>query len=115
MYEAVLTHDTEFFGAMDPFVEIKTPWETKQSRTLKSGGKKPKWNQFIDLDIQDASKHLTIIVWDDEGKKGDHDLVSRQLHINDCVVSVGWLERIQDPRLLQVGCRGIRPLVQFAL
>ena len=43
LLEADLTHDTEFFGKMSPFVVFTYKNEKKKSSIVKKGGKKPKW------------------------------------------------------------------------
>ena len=42
-----------------------------------SAGKKPKWDQFIEFDVKDASKMICIAVFDDDGRPESHELVSR--------------------------------------
>ena len=42
--EAKLTRDTEYFGQMDPYVEIKTSVEKKRTVTHNDGGRTPVWN-----------------------------------------------------------------------
>lgn len=44
---ALLTHDTELFSNMDPYVVIKIGHEKKKTSTHKEGGKKPKWNDVL--------------------------------------------------------------------
>lgn len=42
--EAVLTHDTEMFGKMDPYVRITSEQFGVQTKVCEKGGKKPKWD-----------------------------------------------------------------------
>ena len=58
---AELTHDTELFAKMDPYLIVKCGYETKKSRVHENGGKRPKWNEVntpkmtngVDLDLRD--------------------------------------------------------------
>ena len=42
--EAQLTHDTEMFGKMDPFVKITSGHLGIKTSVDENGGKKPTWN-----------------------------------------------------------------------
>ena len=42
--DAVLTHDTELFGKMDPFVKVVSDHLKLSTRVHEKGGKKPVWN-----------------------------------------------------------------------
>lgn len=48
--EAKLTHDTEFFGKMDPYVKISSEHLGLQTRIHENGGKKPFWDQTFTID-----------------------------------------------------------------
>ena len=71
LVSAVLKRDTNYFTSMDPFVKLTTPWQTIRSKTAESGGKKPKWNQLIELNVKDTNKMLAIAVYDDDGNKSE--------------------------------------------
>ena len=43
LLEAHLTHDTETFGKMDPYVKFFSREQEWRSATNEDGGKKPKW------------------------------------------------------------------------
>ena len=72
LVEAELTHDTETFGKMDPFVKITSEHLGLKSSVHKSGGKTPKWNQELTIDPTYLGQEVKIAVMDDEdGKKAD--------------------------------------------
>ena len=43
--QARLTRDTEFFGKMDPFVEIEIGELKQRTATHKNAGKHPAWDE----------------------------------------------------------------------
>ena len=72
MLEAKLTHDTETFGKMDPFVIIKYREQEWRSAVCKSGGKNPKWlNQVMHLDAKYLGDDIFINVRDEDPMKSD--------------------------------------------
>ena len=40
---AKLTHDTETFGKMDPYVKVTIGGQSQKTKTHNSGGKTPRW------------------------------------------------------------------------
>ena len=60
---ALLTHDTETFSNMDPYVKIIIGKEKKKTSTHKDGGKKPKWNEVFTFNPQN-NKSMEITVYD---------------------------------------------------
>ena len=62
--EAKLKRDTETFGTMDPYVKIKFNEETHKSETVEDGGKHPKWNYKLKLEVNDLMDDIKFEVWD---------------------------------------------------
>ena len=40
-----LLRNTEFFGQMDPFLQVEINGKTYKTTTIKEGGKNPVWNE----------------------------------------------------------------------
>lgn len=65
--EAHLTHDTDFWTKMDPFVKMQIREQTWNSAVCKSGGKKPHWiNQIFPIDVKYFGDDLTMDVRDED-------------------------------------------------
>lgn len=70
---AQLTHDTDWFGKMDPYCIIKVGDTVKQSSVHKNAGKSPSWND--EMVFNRHYENLIIIeVWDTDTFKKD-DLI----------------------------------------
>jgi hypothetical protein len=70
LVDAELTHDTETFGKMDPFVKITSEHLGLKSSIHKKGGKTPAWNQVLTIDPTYLGHEVKISVMDDEGEDG---------------------------------------------
>ena len=62
-----MTHNTEWFSEMDPYVILKHNDKTWRSKTLDEAGKHPVWstheNQFMEIDThKDDAVHIEC--WD---------------------------------------------------
>lgn len=44
---AKLTHDTETFGKMDPYVVVTIGGRKEKTRTHENGGKNPRWGETL--------------------------------------------------------------------
>ena len=73
--EAVLERDTEWFGKMDPWLQLKTKTQNVRTRSIKAGGTTPKWDTSFKLRVEDIDEMVSLSVFDDENN-GNHDLVS---------------------------------------
>ena len=70
----LLTRNTEFFGKMDPFVQIEIGSQKKRTTTHKNGGKNPNWRgEVLEFDITNEQE-MKLTVFDEESMKS-HDLV----------------------------------------
>jgi Ca2+-dependent lipid-binding protein len=52
--EAKVTRDTELFGTMDPYCEIKFNGKTTKTPVKTDAGKTPKWNFRMELEVEDV-------------------------------------------------------------
>ena len=64
--QADLTHDTEFFGKMDPFCVMKFKGKQYKTETHEDGGKNPVWNQTFNLYVADASDPILFNVQEED-------------------------------------------------
>ena len=69
--EAQLTHDTEMFGKMDPFVKITSGHLGIKTSVDENGGKKPTWNQTLHIDPFYMDDIVKIQVLDQDLNKTD--------------------------------------------
>ena len=74
----VLKRDTELFGKMDPFVEIKIGNQTKRTTAHTNGGKYPRWNgEVLEFTITNEQE-MKLTVFDEETVK-KHDRVGEAI------------------------------------
>mgnify|MGYP000936348528 CR=1 FL=1 len=69
--EATLTHDTEMFGKMDPFVKLTSGHLGLSTKVCQNGGKKPKWNQTLHVDPYYLDDEVKFTVFDQDLNKKD--------------------------------------------
>ncbi len=70
--EGHLTHDTETFGKMDPYVKMTCRDDEWKSTVASDMGKKPKWTgQFFDINVHYLGDDVHFKVWDDDVGKDD--------------------------------------------
>ena len=72
--EAKLTRNTELFGKMDPYVVVKVPTRDFQFKTKvhDAGGKKPKWNESVEIPVKYVGDDMDITVYDLDVLSSDH-------------------------------------------
>jgi len=69
---AMLSHDTETFGKMDPQVEVVVGQSKYRTNICKNGGKTPQWNDVISHNIRGDETQMIIVIWDiDSASKND--------------------------------------------
>lgn len=68
---AKLTRNTDFFTKMDPYVIITCGDQVKQTKTHKSGGKKPRWDDTLKFRVR-GEDFITISVYDQDPLVDDH-------------------------------------------
>ena len=64
--DAHITHSTQTFGKMDPYVKFffrEQEWKTKVHN---NGGKNPHWNESHDFQVHYLGDDIKFEVWDDE-------------------------------------------------
>ena len=64
--EARLDRDVETFGKMDPYCVLRYRQQTLKTKEHTDGGKTPKWNQMLELDVKYVGDDLKIEVYDAE-------------------------------------------------
>jgi len=69
--EAKLTHDTDSFGNMDPYVSLSLREQTFKTKVLQSGGAKPVWNESFDFDVKYIGDNLKLTVFDKDVTSDD--------------------------------------------
>lgn len=69
--DANLTHNTELFGKMDPFVKITSGQLAIQTKVCEKGGRKPTWNQTLHIDPYYLEDVVKITVLDQDLNKKD--------------------------------------------
>jgi Ca2+-dependent lipid-binding protein len=67
---AQLTHDTEMFSNMDPYVVVQCGSEKRKTRTHQEGGKRPQWNDSFSF-ANPKSQQLKFVVWDEDNVTDD--------------------------------------------
>ena len=67
LLEAHITHKTQTFGKMDPYVKFNSREQEWKSPICKNGGKEPKWEMaHWDCQVHYLGDDLEFHVWDDE-------------------------------------------------
>ena len=69
--EGKLTHDTEAFGKMSPYITITFKGQKYKTPIHHEGGKKPIWNHEFQLEVQSATDELTLRCWDQDMTTSD--------------------------------------------
>ena len=64
--EARLTRDTETFGKMDPFIEIKHQGKTHSTPAHQDGGKTPKWGHTLELSFESEKETVELACLDED-------------------------------------------------
>ena len=70
--EAKLTHDTETFGKMDPYVKFSCREQQYKTTVAKDMGKHPQWNgQHFDIHVHYMGDDIKFVLWDDDVGKDE--------------------------------------------
>lgn len=62
---ASLTHDTETFSRMDPYVVCVINGQRQKTRTHHEGGKQPRWSDTLTFTVSNFSG-MNVQVWDED-------------------------------------------------
>lgn len=89
---AKLTHDTETFGRMDPYVKVTINGVTHKTQTHNSGGKNPRWEETLKFKLQGTEDEVHISVWDEDMTKDD--LVGDTIYYLDEIKSKGKFQEM---------------------
>jgi Ca2+-dependent lipid-binding protein len=65
---ADLIRDVETFGKQDPYLIFKINGREYHTKIDKNGGKKPTWNQMVDVKVFDVNDECTLECWDSDEK-----------------------------------------------
>lgn len=65
-----LTHDTDSWSKMDPYVKIMIGTQTEKSKTCSGGGKFPSWTDSMSF-RRSAEDIINVEVWDKDTFKDD--------------------------------------------
>lgn len=85
---AHLTHNTDFFTKMDPFIIFFSPSGQKvQTQVCYGGGKKPHWNEQVELSVQTTDR-ITIEIWDHHTFTSNESVAVGHLNVSK-VLSMG--------------------------
>ena len=71
MVEAKLTHDTETFGKMDPFVKCRVHNKLYKTNVAHGKGKSPEWNNRFDIPIHNINEKISFTVLDEDMVEDD--------------------------------------------
>ena len=63
---ARLTHDTELFGSMDPYVKVTVGGHTQKTITHNSAGKTPRWEQTLQFRLNGKEDTVRVEVYDED-------------------------------------------------
>ena len=64
--EAELKRDTETFSKMDPFCKMFYGGKTYKTAVKQNAGKKPKWGQAFELEVEDPGDEIKFEVHDQD-------------------------------------------------
>merc|ERR1711971_1165918 len=64
--EGKLTHDTELLGSMSPYCTLVFNGKKLKTKVHKSGGKKPKWGDKFQLEVESHTEEIFLRVWDQD-------------------------------------------------
>ena len=69
--EGKLTHDTEVFGSMSPYITIAFNKHKYKTKVHSGGGKEPRWTDEFQLEVSSATEECTLRVWDQDMTTSD--------------------------------------------
>lgn len=61
-----LLRNTEFFGQMDPFVQVDYRGKTFKTTALQEAGKNPIWNEILAIPIYSMDEEFKITCYDED-------------------------------------------------
>jgi len=72
VHEGKDLHATDI-GKMDPFLELSITHEKLKTKTIKKGGRNPKWDQALLFNMKnvDVKQNLHILAWDEDMLRND--------------------------------------------
>lgn len=91
LQDAILTRDVESFSKMDPYVRFQLNKIQQTSKTIKDGGKTPKWNENFEFLVSENDK-IDFSVLDAEDSDKDRIIGSGILPVETLVANNKLLE-----------------------
>ena len=76
--EAKIERDTEWFGKMDPYCIVKYREQILKTKEHTDGGKAPRWNETLTIDVKYVGDDIEIAVMDAE-LMGKDNLIGKVL------------------------------------
>ena len=83
--EAEITHDTEVFGKMDPYVVMSSREQTWKSKTAGDAGKTPKWKHHdghFEVEVKFLGDDIKYHLWDEDTLSKDDDIAEGSCHLS---------------------------------
>ena len=71
LVEAKLTHDTETFGKMDPYVKMRVHNKYYKTNVAHGKGKSPEWNKRFEIPISNINEKIMFAVLDEDMVEDD--------------------------------------------
>ena len=68
---AILTHDTEYFSSMSPYVRIELGGQVQETGVHRGGGKRPHWTDRLAYRFPSMPGEIHVMVMDKRDIKGD--------------------------------------------
>jgi C2 domain len=79
--QAHLTHDTDFFTNMDPYVIVRVGSQNKRTRILDNAGKCPVWNEEFIFQISEYDNTFSVTVMDKDTFTADDMVGSATINL----------------------------------
>lgn len=85
--KARLTHDTESFGKMDPYVRIQIGKAEQKTVVKQDAGKNPEWNETFEFGARNGEL-LDVSIWDKEDVTKDDFVGGTKIMVDESVMKV---------------------------
>jgi Ca2+-dependent lipid-binding protein len=83
VHEGKLIRDTEAFGHMDPFVMVTYNSQKFRTKVLEDAGKKPKWEETLEIPIESLEEDRIKITCYDEDVMMDDFVGEEEFSVSD--------------------------------
>ena len=79
--KATLTHDTEAFGKMDPYVRLIVGKVEQKTKVKNDVGKTPEWNETFEFGVR-SGELIDVTIWDKEDVGSDDFVGGAKIIVN---------------------------------